>query len=106
MKAKVTKVIAKELSKAVKGNYCIESIDYFECTPQDYQIYVRWDLYNHDIDYDFIKGKYKFIEVTYKDECYAPSKFLTTYDIQKLLQNVSAPTFENFVNAFLDAYQI
>ena len=104
MQIRATKVFAKEMNKRIKGNYCIESIELIKI-PHD-SAYVRigggWD----DKDIDFDEWTVKCIKVTYKPECYACPRLVSTGELNRLCNRISELTIENYVEAFLDVFEI
>ena len=103
MKIKATKVFARELTKQLKGNYCIESVEFVKI-PRD-RAYITVGDYS-DIDIDWDDNTVKVLKVNYKPECYAMSQYVTTGELGKLARGITDLTMENYVSAFKNAYEI
>lgn len=87
MQIRATKVFAKELTKQLKGNYCIESVELVKI-PRD-RAYITVGGGYSDIDIDWDDNTVKVLQVNYKPECYAMSQYVTTgegeYAFEKIL---------------------
>ena len=107
IKVQVSKKMAAELNKALKGNYCIERIYYSVCGIHTYGIRVRSFYSDHyDLDYDYKKGTYKYLTVEYTQDCYAMNTYITTYDLQKIMKENNINDFDDFVKCFKREYEI
>ena len=104
MQIRATKVFAKELTKRLKGNYCIESIELMKI-PRD-RAYLTIGGGYSDIDIDWNDDTVKVLKVNYKPECYAMSRYITTGELGRLTNGIEELTIENYVNAFKNAYEI
>ena len=103
MQIKATKVFARELTKQLKGNYCIESVEFVKI-PRD-RAYITVGDYS-DIDIDWDDNTVKVLKVNYKPECYAMSQYITTGDLNRLTREIDELTIENYIDAFKNAYEI
>lgn len=101
---RATKTFAKELTKQLKGNYCIESVELVKI-PRDRAYIVVGSGYS-DIDIDWDDNTVKVLKVNYKPECYAMSQYITTGELCKLAKGIIDLTMENYVSAFKNAYEI
>ena len=81
MQIRATKVFAKELTKQLKGNYCIESVELVKI-PRD-RAYITVGGGYSDIDIDWDDNTVKVLKVNYKPECYAMSQYVTTDELGK-----------------------
>lgn len=104
MQIRATKVFAKELSKRLKENYCIESVELVKI-PRDRAYLVLGGGYS-DIDIDWNDNTVKALKVNYKPECYAMSQYITTGELGRLTNGIDRLTIENYVDAFKNAYEI
>lgn len=104
MQIRATKVFAKELSKRLKGNYCIESVELVKI-PRD-RAYLAVGGGYSDIDIDWNDNTVKVLKVNYKPECYAMSQYVTTRELGRLTNGICGLTIENYVDAFKNAYEI
>lgn len=82
MQIRATKVFAKELTKQLKGNYCIESVELVKI-PRD-RAYITVGGGYSDIDIDWDDNTVKVLQVNYKPECYAMSVNGILMDVLKL----------------------
>ena len=103
MQIRATKVFAKELTKRLKGNYCIESVELVKI-PRNIAYVTVGGVYS-DIDIDWNDNTVKVLQVNYKPECYAMSKYVATGDLVRLANGIEL-TIENYVDAFKNAYEI
>ena len=104
MQIRATKVFAKELSKRLKGNYCIESVELVKI-PRDRAYLAVGDGYS-DVDIDWNDNTVKVLKVNYKPECYAMSQYITTGDLNRLTNGIDELTIETYIDAFKNAYVI
>ena len=104
MKVMVSKTMTKFLKTNVKIN-CVETIQYREYTPKEYERYVNWDLLTNEIDFMADKHKFKVIQIIYTDDCYAMPKYLTTRKLINEFRN-SDKTINGFINAIASAIEI
>lgn len=104
MQIKATKVFAKELTKQLKENYCIESVKLVKIPRDRAYITVGGGYFDMDIDLD--DNTVKVLKVNYKPECYAMSQYVTTGELGKLARGITDLTMENYVSAFKNAYEI
>ncbi len=104
MQIRATKVFAKELTKQLKGNYCIESVELVKI-PRGRAYIVVGSGYS-DIDIDWDDNTVKVLKVNYKPECYAMSQYVTTGELCKLARGLADLTMENYISAFKNAYEI
>ncbi len=104
MQVRATKVFAKELSKQLKGNYCIESV-VLEKIPRE-TAYITVGGGYSDMDIDWNDNTVKVLKVIYKPECYAISRYATSGELMNLCKGISKLTIEEYVNAFKNAYEI
>lgn len=92
MQCKVTKVMAKTLQKYIKKY----QFEYIEMSAEQYELYVGYDLLEHENDFDWNKGRFKVIRVIYPLEYYACDSYLTTNDLVRLAkqgEDLSINTF-------------
>lgn len=103
MQIRATKVFARELTKRLKGNYCIESVELVKIPRNRAYITVGggWT----DIDIDWSDDTVKVLKVNYKPECYAMSQYVTTRELERLTRGIKL-TIENYIYAFKNAYEI
>ena len=99
---RATKVFAKELTKRLKGNYCIESVELVKI-PRD-RAYLTVGGGFSDIDIDWADNTVKVLQVNYKPACNAMPKYVTTGELGRLSSGIEP--FENYVEAFKNAYEI
>lgn len=104
MQIRASKVFAKELSKQLKGNYCIESVELIKI-PRD-RAYITVGGGYSDMDIDWNDGTVKVLRVIYKPECYAMPRYITTGELSNLCKGIRELTIENYINVFKDAYEI
>lgn len=104
MQIRATKVFAKELTKQLKENYCIESVELVKIPRDRAYIIVGSGYFDMDIDWD--DNTVKVLKVNYKPECYAMSQYVTTGELGKLARGITDLTIENYVSAFKNAYEI
>ena len=105
MKVKVTKTMAKEIKKQLNSaKYCVSDVKYHEMPRGWYERCVG-SVWQHEEDYNDATGDMKVIEVLYKDECYAPVQYLTTYDLHSCY-HMSDGTYNGFFKAVNDAIAI
>lgn len=97
---RATKVFAKELTKGLKGNYCIESVELVKI-PRDRAFLTVGGGYS-DIDIDWADNTVKVLQVKYKPACNAMPKYVTTGELGRLSRGIEP--FENYVEAFKNAY--
>ena len=98
---RATKTFAKELTKQLKGNYCIESVELVKIPRDRAYITVGGGYSDIDIDWDD-----NTVKVNYKPECYAMSQYVTTGELGKLARGIADLTMENYISAFKNAYEI
>lgn len=103
MQIRASKVFARELTKQLKGNYCIESVELVKI-PRD-RVHVVVGFGYSDIDIDWNDNTVKVLKVNYRSECYAIPQYITTRELGKLANGIE-PTIENYVDAFKNAYEI
>jgi len=107
MKLKPSKVMAGAIEKEARkaGLFgeisCIEKYDF---TPENYSIYVGNCMYNYD-DYDYTKGTFSAIVITYKPECYAMEKYLTSHDLRKICER-NGYTYDGLMAGILEEIEI
>lgn len=104
MKIRATKTFARELSKQLKGNYCIDFVELVKI-PRD-RAYITVGGGYSDIDIDWDDNTVKVLQINYKPDCYAMPQYITTGDLCKLARGLADLTMENYINAFKNAYEI
>lgn len=106
MKVKVTKTMAKALNKALQDQSSIQEFIFDSCDKDAYIHFFNVDYaLNNEQDFDYITNKFKYIIVRYKDECYSFDNYIGSYDLIKCF-NRSDHTYNGFINAVFDAYEI
>lgn len=103
MQIRATKVFAKELTRQLKGNYCIESVELVKI-PRELAYFSIGSSYS-DQDIDWNDNTVRALQVIYKPECYAMEKYVTTGELVKLCKKDKL-TIEEYIKAFKDAYEI
>ncbi len=104
MQIRATKTFARELTKQLKGNYCIDSVELVKI-PRD-RAYITVGGGYSDIDIDWDDNTVKVLKVNYKPECYAMSQYVTTGELGKLARGITDLTMENYISAFKNTYEI
>lgn len=104
MQIRATKVFARELTKRLNGNYCIDSVELVKI-PRDRAYFTVGGGYS-DIDVDWSDDTVKVLKVNYKPECYAVSQYVTTGELGRLTNGIDELTIENYLDAFKNAYEI
>lgn len=104
MQIRATKIFAKELNKRIKGNYCIDSVDLVK-VPRNNAYNLIGGGYS-DQDVDFNDMTVKCLQVTYKPECYAMNRYVSTGELNDLCRHMDKITIEDYVAEFLAAYEI
>ena len=94
IKVKVTKVMAKRLNECFPKYH----ITFEELTPRAFGINVSYDAYRHEEDWDYEKGVFKTIKVSYPYEFYAMPMYLTTEHLRIACKDCNG-TFEDFVRS-------
>lgn len=103
MQIRATKVFAKELTKQLKGNYCIESVELVKI-PRN-TAYITVGSGYSDIDIDWDDNTVRVLKVIYKPECYAMERYITTGELGILARGRQL-TIEDYVEEFKNAYEI
>jgi hypothetical protein len=106
MKIQATKTMAKMLNQAAKNNYCIEKIYFSELPPDAYYVQIRSYYYASDVDYNPKKGKYSFLVVEYKPECYAMDSYITTADMSDIFKKYKPEYAEDLAKYIIQEYEI
>lgn len=106
MKVQVTKTLCKELKKNIKSF----DIEYIELPLNQYKSTIDFDIYDHEIDYNFEKGVFKAFKIIYPYDCYALPQYITTKDLKRLFKDMvmsqDSLTIKNFCKRFELNYQI
>lgn len=100
MKVKATNIMAKTLQKYFK-DYKITLQKYNE---RAYTMLVDCP-FSHEEDYDYKTSKFNVIKITYPDNYYACSRYLTTRTLTRLFEN-SNRTFESFLQQIKNEIEI
>ena len=104
MQVKTSNAMAKLLDKKLKKIKCIDYIYLTKITDMAY----GWicSIYSDcNLDYDYKTGKYNIIIVKYKDNCYAPNRYLTTSDLIHCYK-LSNGTLEDFLKEVKNEIEI
>ena len=104
MIVKVSKVMAKFLNENLNLN-CVESVSYGECDVKTYERYIDMDYWKQEADYLINKNKFKYLQVNYKDECYASPTYLNTNDLIKAIRR-SDRTAQGFCQKVAEIVEI
>lgn len=104
MVVKVSKVMVKFMNENVLNGTGMVA-DYCEMSQQNYELYVHYDLFSHENDFNAKNGKMKAIKILYPDEYYAMPKYLTTNDLVRVFRG-SDKTVESFVKCLLNEVEI
>lgn len=101
MKVKVSSVMLRELKKAIPAyRWSIEKL-----TRDQYAARVDYDLYRNENDFSINAGKFSVIRIEYPPECYAMTRYLTTYELTRIFR-ASDKTFCGFIDAVKSAIEI
>lgn len=104
MKLTTTKTLTNILNKNSKYKITLEKL-----TIEQFKILVDFDVWEHEIDYDFTTGKFKVIKVVYPDNFYACDNYITTKDLQRIIQTFASneqKTLDNFIIHFNNYIEI
>lgn len=86
MQVKVSKVMAKFLNENLLKSKGYKAV-FQEFTPDQYSLYVSYNIMDNENDYNYNSGKMKSIKIVYPDDYYAVPRFLTTNDLVKIFKN-------------------
>lgn len=101
MKVKATKIMAKTLQEQFK-DYKITLEKYNE---RVYGTLVDYNTFDHEEDYDYNTSKFNVIKITYPDDYYACSRYLTTRTLTRLFDS-SNGTFESFIQQIKNEIEV
>lgn len=101
MKVKVSKTMAKMLNDKIKEY----TITFASMSEHNYKMSVDIDIFNHDIDYDWINNRYNVIMIEYPCEYYACNNYLTTKDLTKAFDK-SDKTLDGFIQAVKNMIEV
>ena len=95
MKVKTSNTMVSFIKKNIK----IKDIDRVYLKKINYGVYQWYCNYNANcnLDYDYKTNLYKVIVITYKDNCYACDKYLTTTDLINFYK-MSNKTTQGFID--------
>lgn len=92
MKIKATRTMVKYLNENIEEyEFLLQKL-----TPEQYAIYVDYDLDSNIIDYSPKTGKFSVITVAYPEEFYAMPQALTTMELNRIFKK-SDRTEEGFL---------
>lgn len=101
MKLKTTKTLADLLNKNSKY-----TITQTKLTTRQFQFYVDFDTYLHEIDYDINTNTFKVFTVTYPQNYFSSPKYITTADLIKIYNKLSTKSLTAFIEAFNDFIEV
>lgn len=102
LKLKPTKVLAKEILKKANGKFDIEQV---KLDTNQFRWYCG-DVWDNTQDYDIATGKFTVWRLTYPNDYYACDRYITTKDLKYVCKNILNKTLENFINEFIEQYEI
>lgn len=104
MQVKVSKTMAKFLNENLLKSKGYKAV-FQEFTPDQYSLYVSYNIMDHENDYNYNTGKMKSIKILYPDNYYAVPRFLTTNDLVRIFKN-SDKTVSGFLNQLWNEIEI
>lgn len=104
MQVKVSKVMVKFLNDNLLKSKGYKAV-FQEFTPDQYSLYVSYNIMDNENDYNYNSGKMKSIKIVYPDNYYANSRYLTTNDLVKIFNN-SDKTVSGFLNQLWNEIEI
>lgn len=106
MKVAATSTLAKALNNNRSTTSSIAKISYRTTDINHYAWYIDVDYYYHSEDYLASTSKMRYIQVDYKPECYAMSRYLTTREIDRIFKTEHCTTAEQLIQAILEYIEI
>lgn len=106
MKVAATSTLAKALNNNRSTSGSIAKISYRTTDIDHYVWFIDVNYYLHNVDYLASTGKMRFIQVDYKPECYAMSRYLTTREIDRIFKTEHCTTAEQLIQAILEYIEI
>jgi hypothetical protein len=103
MKIKVSNPMTKEIRKALDD--IIETAAITKMSIEEYKWNVDLDVIYHEDDWDAEANKFKVIRITYPAECYAPPRYITTQDLNRVFRH-SDRTYDGFFREIRNEYAI
>lgn len=71
-----------------------------------YRMWVTYDIFSAQNDYDFNAGKYKVLKVVYPDSFYAIPRYITTKELNDEFRKRGIKTANELVNMLNEMIQI
>lgn len=102
MKVQVSKVMAREINKNIPEKSTVESVYYSELTPAAFDIYAGRALDNFR-DYIPGKEKMKVLVVTYTPDCYAPARYITTNQLNRIFSRCNGSYYSFMIEFFSES---
>ena len=105
MKLKTSKVMAKMLNEKIKDFGLDYKITQKQITLEQFKLYVDFDFWEHENDYNSSNQKFNVLEIEYPLDYYACNRYLTTNDLIKIYKD-SNKTFNGFLDSFKNYVEI
>ena len=105
MKLKTSKIMAKMLNEKIKDFGLDYKITQKQITLEQFRLYVDFDIWEHENDYNSSNQKFNVLEIEYPLDYYACNKYLTTNDLIKIYKD-SNKTFNGFLDSFKNYVEI
>lgn len=107
MKLTTTKKLANILNKEIKNNEKTKNykISRVEMSERTFSNWVDINIFDNEIDFDYINNKYNVIQVEYPPEYYAVNEYITTKDLTKIYK-ASNKTWAGFIAKFIEYIEI
>ena len=102
MQVKVSNPMKKFVAVALTG---LGSVTLEKMTYEQFKLYVDYDPFRHETDWDGTKNTFKVLKVVYPFDCYASPAYITTRDLNKVFRE-SDGTAEGFTQALIAQYEI
>ena len=97
--------MAKMLNEKIKDFGLDYKITQKQITLEQFKLYVDFDFWEHENDYNSSNQKFNVLEIEYPLDYYACNRYLTTNDLIKIYKD-SNKTFNGFLDSFKNYVEI